>query len=150
MVNLTYNNTSDFLFTRIVGLPELTHYDGSSNNLARQVEFDYDSQGRLTTIERCYYYDSGTCYDQTIYSFSYSNNNNTISETYSTSYEGQLESSGSIVWQLDNSGNFSAVDQALYDDDGDGVLETEDESNISSNTTTLITSLVVLLEQVLE
>ena len=69
-------------------MPELTHYEGSSNNLARQVEFEYDSQGRLTTIERCSY-GNGSCYDQTIYSFSYSNNNNTITETYTYSYEGQ-------------------------------------------------------------
>lgn len=125
------NNTSDFIYTNN-RIARVDTYEGSSNNLARQVEFDYDSQGRLTTIERCYYYDSGTCYDQTIYSFSYSNNNNTITETYSSSYESQLEFTGTRVWQLDNNGNFSsAVDIESYDDDGDGVLETEDETNIS-------------------
>ena len=67
---------------------------------------EYDSQGRLTTIERCSY-GNGSCYDQTIYSFSYSNNNNTITETYTTSYEGQLESYGTAVWQLDNKGNIT-------------------------------------------
>ena len=101
--------------------------------MARQMEFDYDSQGRLTNIQTCYYYDnSSTCSDPTISSLSYSNNNKTITETYSSSYEGQLVYTGTRVWQLDNNGNFSsAVDIESYDDDGDGVFESEDETNIS-------------------
>jgi hypothetical protein len=122
-------NTSNFIYTNN-RIARVDTFDGSSNNMVRQVEFDYDSQGRLTTIERCSY-GNGTCYDQTSYSFSYSNNNNTITETYSSSYEGQLESYGTAVWQLNNNGNItSATDENNYDYDGDGTF-TQDDVNLS-------------------
>ena len=96
----------------------------------RQIEFDYDSQGRLTNIQTCYISTISSCGDPETVSLSYSNNNNTVTEEYSSYYEGDLESYGTTVWQLDNNGNItSAIDQNFYSN-GDGTFD-QDDVNIS-------------------
>ena len=83
-------------------------YSSWNDELSGEIEFDYDNNGRLIYAEGCDYFSNGECQEFSNSEYSYSNNNQTITEeVYSHDEYGSYNST--IIWQLDNQGNISSA-----------------------------------------
>ena len=96
-------------------------YSGWDEELTGDVTFYYDNNGRLISAEECNYFSNGVCQEFSNTEFSYSNNNQTITEEYEEYYEDSSYSS-TVIWQLDNQGNISSG-SATWEDTYEGVTE---------------------------
>lgn len=95
-----------------------------NDNLSQTYSLQYDSQGRLTVVENCYYY-NGNCSETTTSSISYSSNG-TVSITDTNSFSNDEEEQ---VFQLDNQGNI--VDANFQDGDCEGMVSVDYDNNNS-------------------
>lgn len=96
-------------------------YSSYNEDLTDDITFDYDNNGRLISVEECNYFLNGVCQEFSNTEFSYSNNNQTITEEFEEHDEyGSYNST--VIWQLDNQGNISSG-SATWEETYEGVTE---------------------------